>query len=320
MSALSKTALKAAFEALPTPITRTSLETLFDNTVDSYQDTLPQLTEAQIAALTPTLNQLVFNTDRNYIMQYNGTIWVALVAMFIGTTAQINASTPKAGQLFYDTDLDTLSFGDGVTHVGVQTTDACWLTTGNAATDPSVNFVGTTDAQDLVIKTDDTERVRVLSDGKVGINGTPTTFQLEVNGSFGARKVVGDDASAIASGLTTQTNFGENIYGDVLSITDDSATPPKIASAVVAKSTDNGEIFARLSYTQSGVLDLVFDVREDGIILKNGTATYLEMTPTGRLKMNLQTYADDAAADADATLPSGALYKLTGNRAIFQKP
>lgn len=124
MSALSKTALKAAFEALPTPITRTSLETLFDNTVDSYQDTLPQLTEAQIAALTPTLNQLVFNTDRNYIMQYNGTIWATLVAMFIGTTAQINASTPKAGQLFYDTDLDTLSFGDGVTHIGVQT-DEC---------------------------------------------------------------------------------------------------------------------------------------------------------------------------------------------------
>lgn len=124
MSALSKTALKAAFEALPTPITRASLETLFDNTVDSYQDTLPQLTDAQIAALTPTLNQLVFNTDRNYIMQYNGTIWATLVAMFIGTTAQINASTPKAGQLFYNTDLNTLSFGDGVTHVGVQT-DEC---------------------------------------------------------------------------------------------------------------------------------------------------------------------------------------------------
>lgn len=129
MSALSKTALKAAFEALPTPITRTSLETLFDNTVDSYQDTLPQLTEAQIAALTPTLNQLVFNTDRNYIMQYNGTIWATLVAMFIGTTAQINASTPKAGQLFYDTDLNTLSFGDGVTHVGVQTDDCTCVQT-----------------------------------------------------------------------------------------------------------------------------------------------------------------------------------------------
>lgn len=124
MSALSKAALKAAFEALPTPITRAALETLFDNTIDSYQDALPQLTTAEINALTPTLNQLVYNTDTNYMMQYNGTIWVALVAMLIGDTATINASTPKAGQLFYNTTTNTLSFGDGVTHVGVQT-DEC---------------------------------------------------------------------------------------------------------------------------------------------------------------------------------------------------
>lgn len=34
----------------------------------------------------------------------------------------------------------------------------------------------------------------------------------------------------------------------------------------------------------------------------------------------LPSYATDAAADADATLPSGSLYKLTGSRAVFQKP
>jgi hypothetical protein len=32
------------------------------------------------------------------------------------------------------------------------------------------------------------------------------------------------------------------------------------------------------------------------------------------------TYANDAAADADSNLPSGAYYKLTGNRTTFQKP
>jgi hypothetical protein len=34
----------------------------------------------------------------------------------------------------------------------------------------------------------------------------------------------------------------------------------------------------------------------------------------------LPSYATDAAADADAALPSGAFYKLTGSRAIYQKP
>lgn len=35
---------------------------------------------------------------------------------------------------------------------------------------------------------------------------------------------------------------------------------------------------------------------------------------------NIPTYADDAAADADANLESGALYKLNGSRAVYQKP
>lgn len=35
---------------------------------------------------------------------------------------------------------------------------------------------------------------------------------------------------------------------------------------------------------------------------------------------NIPTYTDDAAADADANLESGALYKLNGSRAVYQKP
>ena len=91
MSVLSKTALKAQFDALPYPITRATLESLIDNMIDSNEDLIPQKTTAQINALTPTLNQLVYNTDKNYLMQYNGTIWIYLVAMFIGTTAEVTA-------------------------------------------------------------------------------------------------------------------------------------------------------------------------------------------------------------------------------------
>lgn len=134
MAALSKTALKAAIDAAITTngtgaITGAALNTILDTIVDSYEDNIPQLTETQIGALSPALNDIVYNTDRNYLMQYNGTIWATLVAMLIGTTAQINASSPKEGQLFYNTDLKTLSFGDGVTHVGVQTDDCTCVKT-----------------------------------------------------------------------------------------------------------------------------------------------------------------------------------------------
>lgn len=44
-----------------------------------------------------------------------------------------------------------------------------WLITGNAATNPTNHFLGTTDANDLVIRTNNMERVRVLSTGTVNI-------------------------------------------------------------------------------------------------------------------------------------------------------
>lgn len=48
-----------------------------------------------------------------------------------------------------------------------------WKTAGNSNTNPSANFIGTTDAADWVIRTNNLERARVTSAGNVGI-GTPT--------------------------------------------------------------------------------------------------------------------------------------------------
>jgi hypothetical protein len=54
-----------------------------------------------------------------------------------------------------------------------------WSLTGNAGTTAGTNFVGTTDAQALVFKTNSTEAMRILANGKVGIGtSTPiTTFE-----------------------------------------------------------------------------------------------------------------------------------------------
>ncbi|HWB63368.1 MAG TPA: hypothetical protein VG603_07660, partial [Chitinophagales bacterium] len=55
------------------------------------------------------------------------------------------------------------------------TTSGAWLTTGNAGTTPPTNFIGTTDNQDWVIKTNSIERGRVKSTGAVSINNTAPT-------------------------------------------------------------------------------------------------------------------------------------------------
>ncbi len=52
-----------------------------------------------------------------------------------------------------------------------------WSLRGNAATNPASMFLGTTDAQPLLIKTNNTERLRILSGGNVGI-GTSTPSSL----------------------------------------------------------------------------------------------------------------------------------------------
>ena len=53
-----------------------------------------------------------------------------------------------------------------------------WAINGNSGTTPCINFVGTTDAQDLVFKTNATERMRVTTAGSVGIGTTPNASAL----------------------------------------------------------------------------------------------------------------------------------------------
>jgi hypothetical protein len=58
---------------------------------------------------------------------------------------------------------------------------AGWALTGNSGTDPAVNFLGTTDNRPLVIRTNNTERMRVTETGNVGIGTAAPTERLQVS-------------------------------------------------------------------------------------------------------------------------------------------
>ena len=53
---------------------------------------------------------------------------------------------------------------------------AQWSLTGNAGTTPGTNFLGTTDAKDVKIKANNSERIHIGSDGTIGFNGATTTI------------------------------------------------------------------------------------------------------------------------------------------------
>jgi len=55
-------------------------------------------------------------------------------------------------------------------------------------------------------------------------------------------------------------------------------------------------------------------------VAKKQGVEVMQVDYLGRIKASLSSYANDAAADADATLLSGMFYKITGSRAVYQKP
>lgn len=87
-----------------------------------------------------------------------------------------------------------------------------WTIEGNTGTDPNTNFVGTTDGNDFVTRTNNTERMRVTSAGNVGVGEANPQATFEVAGNL----VIGDTYTggtgvAQPGGLTIE---GRTILGD----------------------------------------------------------------------------------------------------------
>nr|MBP6731301.1 collagen-like protein [Chitinophagales bacterium] len=121
----------------------------------------------------------------------------------------LNAATPQAGNVL---------MWNGTAWIPVDTLNDFWALRGNAGTNPATNFVGTSDNNDLVFRTNNTEKVRIQANGAVGINQpTPNaTSILDIQSTtkgvlFPAMSTTQRDAIAgPAVGLT--------IYNNVLNV------------------------------------------------------------------------------------------------------
>ena len=71
------------------------------------------------------------------------------------------------------------------------TSTAQWKLTGNSGTNSSNNFVGTTDNKDLVFRTNNSERIRILSGGNIGVGTNSPVQKLDVNGNINIRNGFG---------------------------------------------------------------------------------------------------------------------------------
>ncbi len=104
----------------------------------------------------------------------------------LADTTQINALTPPDGMIIYlngDKSLRLRSNGMWKKIADLSEATSNWSLNGNSGTDSTLNFIGTVDGKPLVMKTNNTERLRINSNGNIGIGTATPTAKLNVDGS-----------------------------------------------------------------------------------------------------------------------------------------
>jgi hypothetical protein len=107
-------------------------------------------------------------------------------------------------------------------------TNNVWNATGNASTVAGTNFIGTTDAIDFVTKTNNIERLRVLSTGQVKLSSlTGTGTRMVVANATGQLST----QSITSPTLQTVTNAGNVTTNDIIS--------SSLSSSITAQSSND---------------------------------------------------------------------------------
>lgn len=130
-----------------------------------------------IVALSATNSTVTTTAGVSIINPTTNGVPLTCTIVYNTSTAGTNPNQVTPGYYFYNGTLwERLNSG----------TSGNWSLTGNTGTNPTTNFIGTTDNQDLQFRTNNANRVVISNTGNLGIGTTTPTSRLHIYEATGS--------------------------------------------------------------------------------------------------------------------------------------
>lgn len=229
--------------------TKTTLKLLQATCVILLFSTLPLVAQVGVGTKDPNAGSMLD------IVSSNKGILIPRVSLT--ATTDVTTITPSAtlGLLVFNIATEGTGetavtegfyYWNGSIWVRIQDTDVDWKIGGNNNIVNGVNFLGTTNDRDLRFRTNNVERMRIVSDGNVGINhNTYTNAGLTVNIGSNDFGIVSEGATGggTASIYGFNTNAGYGVRGHSTN-----------SMGILGTSTNNHGVYGETAFTGGAFL------------------------------------------------------------------
>ncbi|WP_425234462.1 hypothetical protein [Ulvibacterium sp.] len=255
--------------------------------------------------------------------QIDGTL---LMGLTNATTSEMNTvSNPVTGSLLYNTTEQSVFQYNGSTWESISNTSGSWNMSGNSGTLATTDFIGTTDTQDFVLRSNNVEKLRLVQNkGQVLVNQAPSfndhplvirangvdvlAFQDNTGTARWHWNLLGNGLNFVESNVADYRLFLENggqvgINTNTPSEQLDVNGTARIRTLGAATNTDD-----ILAVNASGVLQRS-KINFGGRWTNSNTSTNLNVNNTIAPIFGTQDYADDGTD----------LYEVSGNTLVIKE-